>query len=145
MKLYGKAVVHGAPGVVSFTGAASTTLKHVGTQLTDQFAVSKAVDGDNNVFAMAVSAHSRQAVFRIIPFDGGETPTLSTAKSNIKLPAPGAVVTFASSGVTLMDGSWNYVGPGTITTTPEGFVELVLTCEQQGDDGTTTPGALAAI
>ena len=135
----GKAAVHTVAGGLAFTGLAKTQNRLVGTNVTDEFNVAELRDGLNNVIGAVATSHNRRASFDIVPYDSGGN--LATAKSNVKLPDPLAIVTISDFGVDELDGTWNYVGGGSIALTPDGYIRMTLPCAQY-DSGSGTPAAL---
>lgn len=140
--------MYGVDGSLIILGAASTDLsaannKLTGATVTDNFPVAKITDGSNTL-ALAAGERTLSATFTIIPWDGSGT-TIASAKSNIKLPDKLATVKIYGFGIAALDGStngiandatfatWNYMGGGSITLTPEGYVQVTLPCERYGD------------
>lgn len=138
----GTAAVHTVPGTLAFTGLVTTQNRMVGASVQDEFAVAELRDGNNNVIGAFASGRVRRATFDIVPYDSNGV--LATAKSNVKLPDPLAVVTIAGFGVDELDGTWNYVGGGSIALSTDGYIRVTLPCAQY-DTGNGTPAALAAV
>ena len=74
-----------------------------------------------------------------IDYDAGGNKV--TAKANVKLPDLLAVITITDTG-TFFDGTYNYVGGGTVTPSSDGFLKISLPCEAYDSAGTGTFAAL---
>jgi len=135
--LKGKIAVFSVTGALSFTGAAKTTNRLVGSNLTDEFEVSELTDGNDDVIGAAAHRHRHRCTFDVIPYDA--SGNIATAKTNVKLPDPLALVTIEDFGIDELDGTWNYAGGGTIALTPEGWIRMTLPCARYG----ATPAALS--
>lgn len=109
-----KFVVWGNPGVISFSGMASADAKSRGASFADNVRVADATDANGYVFASNVKRTDQVITVSFVPHDSSAPGNLATAKSNIKMPGPGAVVTLSGYGNTLFDGEWNYVGGGQV-------------------------------
>jgi hypothetical protein len=114
-KYLAKFVVWGNPGTVFFTGLAVADIKLKGMSMADNVRVADAEDGQGYVFASNVKRTSHVLTLTFVPFDSSAPGSLATAKSNVKVPDPGAVVTLAGLGNTMLDGDWNYIGGATVT------------------------------
>lgn len=113
-KYLGKFVVWGNPGTISFSGLASADIKQRGAQMQDGVRVADARDVNEYIFASNVKRTDHIITVNFVPFDSSAPGSLATAKSNIKLPDPGAVVTLSGYGNTMLDGDWNYIGGGVV-------------------------------
>lgn len=109
-QLLGKFTVWGTPGTATFTGLAAADIKVKGVELSDNVSVADARDGAGYIFGSSVRRDTHVLTLTLIPFDSSSPSLLATAKSNVKLPAEGAVITIGSFGATVIDGDWNYIG-----------------------------------
>jgi hypothetical protein len=142
--LTGKAAVYGVTGTLAFAGAvvmSTAENKMLGADITDTFDIPELKDGVGNIIGLAAVNRRHEATFDIVPSDTDGSPTLADAKTAIKLPDPLAIVTIAGFGNTLIDGTWNYIGGGKITFSPDGYIKMSLPCRRVGD----TPAALQTI
>lgn len=113
-KLLKKFVVWGNPGQISFSGFTAADARMKALSLADGVRVADAEDGQGYVFASNVKRRDQTITLTFIPIDSSTPGSLATAKANIKLPDPGAVVTLSGYDNSLLDGDWNYVGGGVV-------------------------------
>lgn len=126
-KYLGKFVVWGNPGTVSFSGTASADLKQRGAQFQDNVRVADARDANEYIFASNVKRTDHVITVSFVPHDSSAPGSLATAKSNIKLPDPGALVTLDGYGNTMLDGNWNYIGGAQVTFADDEQQTVVIT------------------
>ncbi|MEK9752256.1 MAG: hypothetical protein VW338_03465 [Rhodospirillaceae bacterium] len=131
--LSGTATVFGADGTVTWTGV-TATVKPVGTNYIDEHDIAELRDGDNDVIALAATNPRKTVEIELI-ITGA---LLATAKA-VALPTILASVTLSSMKVDAYNGSYNYVGGGRISTTPEGFARVSIIARQYGGAAFTTP------
>ena len=110
-----KFTVWGTPGTIAFTGLAAADNAARGVELEDVVRVADCRDGNGRIFASNVTRDAQTLTLSLVPFDSATPGTLVTAKSKPALPPPGALITLAGFGSSLVDGDWNYVGGGRIT------------------------------
>lgn len=125
MSIYAKAVVYGNPGTVAYTGLAAADNKAKGLSLADSIRVNDARDGLGRIFASSIERDSHTITVDLIPFDADGT-TLANAQSVIALPGPGALVTLAALGNSLLNGDWNYIGGGNIELSSEATDPVII-------------------
>lgn len=113
-KLLKKFVVWGNPGQISFSGFTAADAKLKSLSLADGVRVADAEDANGYIFASNVKRRDQTITLTFIPFDSSTPGALATAKANIKVPEPGAVVTLSGYDNALIDGDWNYIGGGTL-------------------------------
>lgn len=136
LKLAGRASIHGMDGAVSYTAVAaihgsaslSTTENEVqSVNLTDDFDVSELMDRRGEIIGMA--SRNRRitiTVELVITAASDGSQTTSAAAGNVVLPEKLGLVTLSGFGITLFDGSWNYMGGGSVGLTNEGFLRMTL-------------------
>lgn len=136
LKLAGRASIHGMDGAFAYTAVAaihgsaslSTTENEVQSiNLTDDFDVSELMDRRGELIGMA--ARNRRltiTVELVITAASDGTQSAANAAANVVLPEKLGLVTLSSFGITLLDGTWNYVGGGSVGLTPEGFLRMTL-------------------
>mgnify|MGYP000846077795 CR=1 FL=1 len=110
-----------------------------GIRLNDIAAIAKLKDGRGNVKGLDGAGRERHITVDIVPYDSGGNKV--TAKANIKLPDPMAVITITDTG-TIFDGTYNYVGGADITASTDGFLKISLPCEAYDSSETGTFAAL---
>lgn len=104
----GTVFVRNADGTVAYTGVLAASSKLQSVSLSDEFDVIDVVDGSSNAI---IGSDGSKRVFRTTIEAIFVAATTALAKAVTKLPeTPLAVVTIASSGVSFLDGSWNYMG-----------------------------------
>lgn len=115
MALQGKYTIWGTQGAgltwSSGIAKADNKVKRLAVQ--DNLRVGDARDGAGRIFASSIERDTLVITIDLIPLDNSGT-SLATAKGNVKLPPPGAVITLSDTGVDEVDGDWNYIGGGTI-------------------------------
>jgi|SRR6185503_1612744 len=141
--LAGVAACKGAYGTIAYAAVGATKNKVNSHALQDQFQKAQLMDGDG--FIIGKSGHSRERTLAVeLFFIGDDTPSLlATAKTNSKLPDEMfEVITIASTGITFMDGTWNYEG-GTYDGRVGEYHKCTLNISQvQKSDGTYSSLAL---
>lgn len=144
----GAVTVRGIDGTVAFTGMATSANKWVGRSLRKQVTENEALDGSGATFSKAYLNRKRRATVRIIPFVASGTSTpLAAAQALMLLVDHGSVVTIASSGIALWNGSWHVTGEPAIEEANDGTsAVIVLELEYFTENGSSgSLGAPAAI
>jgi len=107
----GKVALHGIDGTVAFGALTAAKNKMQSHQLQDQFTKSQLQQGDGDIIGKAGTARERRVTLEVIVIDESTPSTLAAAKTNTILPADMfTLITVASSGITALDGDWNYEG-----------------------------------
>lgn len=106
-KILGRFTVWGTPGTVEWSGFATTDNALKSASITDNLSVADARDGEGYIFGSRVRRDTQTLTVKLIPHSGA---TLAAAKALLAYPGPGAVVTLAGFGDSLVDGTWNYIG-----------------------------------
>jgi len=110
-KLAGKVALHGIDGTVAFGALTAAKNKMQSHQLQDQFTKSQLQQGDGDIIGKAGTARERRVTLEVIIIDDTTPSSLVTAKANTVLPTEMfSLITIASSGITALDGDWNYEG-----------------------------------
>jgi len=135
--LAGVVGIHGIDGSVVWSGVVTGVVKLAGVNLTDN--ITKATLKSQKGRTIGKIAYDRQhdVSVRVIPSD--DAGNLATAKSNVVLPPPFAIVTISGHSISAIDGTYNYEG-GSIAITQEGYLEMTLTLSRVADaNGTMGP------
>jgi hypothetical protein len=142
MAILGKYTIFGMQdaGLTWSSGIAKldNKVKRLGVQ--DNLRLGDARDGNGRIFASNVERDSREMTLDLIPFTQAGAD-LAAAKANVKMPDPGAVITISDTGITLVDGNWNYVRGGAVelgTTSEEALVIRGIVLRQVSTDGVNT-------
>ena len=107
----GKVALHGIDGTVAFGALTAAKNKMQSHQLQDQFDKSELKDGAGDIIGKVGTSRQRRVTLEVIVIDESAPSTLAAAKTNTILPADMfTLITIASSGITALDGDWNYEG-----------------------------------
>lgn len=135
-KFAGKVAIHGIDGTVAYGSLTSAKNKVQSHQLQDQFQKTNLMDGSGDIIGKAGYSRERTVTIETIIIDESSPSALATAKTNTALPADMfTAVTIANSGITFLDGSWNYEG-GTYDGRVGEYHKLTLTLTQVDVGGT---------
>lgn len=120
----------------------AATNKLVGVTFTEEFGVAKLKDGPGNTISMKAFGAERKATFEFVPVDANGNEV--TAAANVKVPDRLSLVTIAGTGLSILDGTWNFVGPFGVNPTTEAWLKCSAPCEKPCAD-TLGNGAFAAL
>ncbi len=152
MSAIGTATVWGVPSgstvlAKSFSGSATvlatTDNKALGlAPLNDEVEVGE-LSAMGEIVGASFGNRKHTITVEIVPIDPASPGTLATAKTKVVLPEPGAKVTIAGTGITAVDGDWNYIGGGSIQLgkDPKEHVKVILPCAKFG----STPAFLSPV
>tara|TARA_R100000908_G_C3744826_1_gene140410 strand:- start:1091 stop:1549 length:459 start_codon:yes stop_codon:yes gene_type:complete len=145
--IVGNATVYGVDGTVAY-GTVAVADNYMQTfNLTDDVDTAEARDQKGNVFGYNLYNFRRTATFEIIFIDSDE----AGAAAEVKLPAPGAIVTIAQdaeSGNTfpaILAGTWNYSGGGSISMSNTDILRMTLPCSKYCNDAAGDAVALQSF
>lgn len=102
------------------------------------------VEYQGDVYARAHAGPRDSVEFEILLTSDGTTNTIANAKGNLVLPAGGATVTIASSGLGTFDGTWNATGDATVSPGERGLI-LRISCDRVGAVSGNNPTLLSAV
>lgn len=110
-KQAGKVALHGIDGTVAYGALTAVKNKMQSHQVQDQFDKSQLKDGTGDIIGKAGNSRERRVTLEVIIIDESTPSTLAAAKANTILPADMfSLITVANSGITFLDGDWNYEG-----------------------------------
>ena len=142
--IVGNATVYGVDGTVAFGTVAIADNYMQSMNLTDDVDTAEARDQKGNVFGYNLYNFRRTATFEIIFIDATE----AGAAAEVKLPAPGALVTIAQDAESgdsfpaILNGPWNYAGGGSISASNTDILRMSLPCSKYNNDATGDAVAL---
>lgn len=144
MTVNGRACYMGVGGTVLTGNLAitKTALQTVG--LKRETPVGRLKDGAGNTLSKGYARPVDTLTVKFAPVSVIGTNTFADAAANVLLPALGSIVTFADTGITSIDGDWNYDGSGSIDPDNGGPLTISLTVSREGALSGVNPTSLAA-
>lgn len=128
--LAGRAIVFTASGTVAYTGVATvaTTQNEVqNITLTDEFDLIETRNrAGQTVSQMAINVRQRLTVEITPHANTAGSQTQALAADAVELPAPLSLVTLASFEAAEFNGTWNYLGGGSIGISNTGAITVSL-------------------
>lgn len=139
--LIGEAVVFAMDGItVAFAGTATAHLEPTGANVRDTFDKVDIKGATGRTIARGGANRRHIVTVDVTVKDTGGSASRASARSNVKLPTPFALVTLAGFNNALMDGSWNYE-EGSIVYSNLAEAKVTLTLARMENAG----GGMAAM
>ena len=143
--LKGKAAVFGLNGDLAYTGVATPSNQLLsGAEVTHNYAKAELVDpATNEVVGEALSREVLEVSIDFTPVADPAGNTLTNARAALKLPAMNAVVALTAFDDSDYNHTFNYVGGGRISFSPDGYCKMTLPLRRYVAGGDTLVTALA--
>lgn len=147
--LTGRAAVYGLDGALTFSAiAADAALMLSGANYTEDADVkNKLTDpSSGEIVGLQFGQKKSSITVDMIPVAKiGSTQSTSNANTAAALPSIGSVVTLSSMKNSQQDGSYMYMGGGSISYTPDGFAKMTLPLERYHAGGYSSSASLLAV
>ena len=142
MVITGTATIFGTKGTVTVGSVAMTVVTGIGLKANHPKADLK--DGDDSIKARAYGARNDTLSVDFTPIADSGTNTQANVVAKFTLPAVGATVAIANTGVPDIDGNWNYDGEGSINLRGGQAASMTLPLVRIGAVGANTyPSAVS--
>ncbi len=141
----GVVAAYGIDGsTLAFTGSATTVTDPQGFGLSDEFTIDEARNSYGYTKTRTGRDRKHKITIRALVQMTAGSPTMAEALKLGQFPTMLGIVTLAnfdSTNGTLINGTWNYDGGGSLNGEAGGYWELTLPLSRHGD----TPASLAVV